>query len=159
MATYEEQQKALRATVPKGTPAAAELERQGFIDVGIDTSQPSPETVEAQPFTQGLTKVPTESIGPEGELIFDIFKGGQKLEEPEFAKMGVNVADIPIGQAPEGFQSKFQTKVSTFKAGFDQAKAAGAPTEIPTGAQGRALTTQYATPPSVDFIGSIQPSP
>ena len=110
MPTYEEQQKLLRVQVPKGTAGAAELESQGFTDVGqpIDVSQPSPKTAEIQPPSQeGLFKVPTEGIGPSGEQIFDIFKGGQKLEEPEFAKMGVNVADIPVGQAPAGFISKF----------------------------------------------------
>ena len=102
---------------------------------GIDTSQPSPETAQIQPPTEGLTKVPTEGVGPGGEPIFDIFKSGQKLEEPEFAKMGVNVADIPVGQAPIGFQSKFQR-------GFQEASKQGIG-EV-SGAQANEVVRQYA---------------
>ena len=136
MTSYEEQQKLLRVQVPKGTAGAAELERQGFTDVGIDTSQPSPETAKIQPPTEGLTKVPTEGVGPGGEPIFDIFRGGQKLEEPEFAKMGVNVADIPVGQAPSGFQSKFQR-------GFQQAARQGVK-DVSGAGKANAIVEQYA---------------
>ena len=117
---FEEQQKLLRAQVPKGTAGATELARQGFTDVGTGAITP---TETPQVPQTGLAKVATQGVGPSGEPIFDIFKDGQKLEEPEFAKMGVNVADIPVGQAPTGFKSKFQKK-------FEQQKAAGVPTEV-----------------------------
>ena len=136
MPTYEEQQAALRAQVPKGTAGAAELESQGFTDVGtqpIDTSQPSPATVQT-----GLSKVGTSAVGLQGEQIFDIFKGETKLEEPEFAKMGINVADIKEGTAPTGFQSKFAK-------GFQDAnKALGDKAMDVSSTQGATLTSQYA---------------
>ena len=134
MPTFEEQQKALRSQVPKGTAGATELERQGFTDVGtqpVNTAQPSPKP-------EGLSKVATQGVGQDGEPIFDIFKNGQKLEEPEFAKMGVNVADIPVGQAPAGFQSKFSR-------GFQQANQE-LKGQVPGDGQARAVVNQYAPP-------------
>ena len=120
MPTYEEQQRLLRAQVPKGTAGAAELERQGFTDVGVDTSQPSPATVQAQPFTQkqpdGLTKVPTEGIGAGGEPIYDVFAGTEHISDPNDPRLkGVNIAGLPVGQAPAGFQSKFQKGFQEFR--------------------------------------------
>ena len=138
MSEYEEQQKRLRAQVPKGTAGATELERQGFTDVG--TFQPSPPQIPQAPQTSELTKVPTEGVGPSGEPIFDVFAGQEHIQDPNDPRLkGMDIAGLPTGQAPAGFQSKFQQ-------GFQQAKAAGAPELVPEGAQGRAFTTQYASP-------------
>lgn len=128
--SYEEQQKALRATVPKGTAGAAELERQGFTDVGtqpIDVSQPSPKP-------ESLTKVPTQGVGPQGEQIFDVFAGQEHIADPNDPRLkGINIAQLPTGEAPSGFKSKFQQ-------GFEQQKADGAPSVVTDAAQGRTMT-------------------
>ena len=134
--TYEEQQKALRALVPKGTAGAAELESQGYTDVGIDTTQPSPETTEIKP-SGDLTKVATEGIGPGGEPIYDVFAGQEHVQDPSDPRLkGVNIPNLPTGTAPSGFQSKFQK-------GFQDANAATGG-NIPEGTSGAGLVNQYA---------------
>lgn len=134
--TYEEQQKALRAQVPKGTAGATELASQGFTDVGtgVDTSQPSPTTVQT-----GLSKVGTSSVGPDGKPIYDVFSGTEHIQDPSDPRLkGVDIAGLPEGQAPTGFQSKFQT-------GFNQAnQALGDAARDVSSAKGSALTSQYA---------------
>src|SRR3990167_2450871 len=137
MPTYEEQQKALRATVPQGTVGATELGRQGFTDVGtqpIDTSQPSPATVQT-----GLSKVGTSSVGPDGKPIYDVFAGQEHIQDPSDPRLkGVDIAGLPEGQAPTGFKSKFQT-------GFNQAnQTLGDQAKDVSSAQGSALVNQYS---------------
>ena len=105
----------------------------------VDTSQPSPTQIQQ---SQDLFKVPTASKGPGGETIYDIFKGDQQLQEPEFAKMGVNVADIQEGQAPASFKSKFET-------GFNQAnQALGDKADV---SDGTSLVNQYSPARTNDF--------
>src|SRR3990167_9366399 len=128
MPTYEEQQKALRAQVPKGTAGAAELESQGFTDVGtcIDTSQPSPTTVQA-----GLSKVGTSAVGPEGEPIYDVFAGQEHIADPNDPRLkGIDIAGLPEGQAPTSFKSRFQQ-------GFESVKGSGASTENMSSSEAR----------------------
>src|SRR3990167_6293538 len=144
MPTYEEQQKALRATVPQGTVGATELESQGFTDVGtqpIDTSQPSPATIQA-----GLSKVGTSAVGPDGKPIYDVFSGTEHIQDPSDPRLkGVDIAGLPEGQAPTGFKSKFET-------GFDQAnQTLGDQAKDVSSAQGLALTSQYAPSKRNDF--------
>ena len=140
MPTYEEQQKALRAQVPTGSAGALELQKQGFTDVGIPSPTPTiPEAPQVSQ-TSGLTKVATEGIGPGGETIYDVFTGGEHIKDPNDPRLaGVNIPNLPTGQAPIGFTSQFRK-------GFEQAKAAGAPELVPEGAQGRDLTTKYVSP-------------
>src|SRR3990167_4934280 len=102
----------------------------------IDASQTSDTTTIQQ--SQDLFKVPTSATGPGGEQIFDIFKGDQQLQEADFAKMGVNVADIPEGTAPTGFKSKFET-------GFDYAKTGGTFENL-SDVQARTLIQQSVPP-------------
>lgn len=151
MSTYEEQQKALRATVPKGTAGAAELARQGFTDVGIEQpKQVQPGAVSGQPDAtvepEGLTKVPTQSVGPKGEQIFDVFAGQEHIADPSDPRLkGIDIAGLPEGQSPTGFKSKFET-------GFDKAKTElGDKAGDVSGAQGTALTSQYAPARTNDF--------
>lgn len=139
MATYEEQQKALRAQVPQGSSAAQELARQGFTDVGsgissvsdpntpVDTSQPKP--------SPDLFKVPTQGVGPGGEPIFDVFSGGEHIQDPSDPRLaGVNIPDLPSGVAPTGFKSKFER-------GFESAKADGTKADASTA---RSIIQRYS---------------
>ena len=154
----EEQQKLLRAQVPKGTAGAAELERQGFTDVGIQSPEqqdlaldkagfggsPNAPGATFNPATQkyegGLSKVPTQGVGPDGKPVFDVFAGQEHIANPSDPRLkGVDIAGLPEGQSPTGFKSKFAQ-------GFDQAKAAGEPETISNTSQARALTNQYAAP-------------
>lgn len=101
----------------------------------VDTSQPSPETAQIQPPT-GLTKVPTQGVGPGGEQIFDVFSGQEHIADPNDPRLkGVNIPNLPAGQAPTGFQSKFQK-------GFQDATAAGI--KDVSGAKANAVVEQYA---------------
>lgn len=52
----------------------------------------------------GLTKVATGSVGPDGNPVYDLFQNGQHLTQ---YPAGVNINDIPVGQAPQGFKSQF----------------------------------------------------
>src|SRR3990167_11276574 len=67
----------------------------------------APKTPTPTPTASGLTRVPTGSVGPDGKPIYDVFEGGRKLELPEFQQRGLNVEQIAIGKAPEGFKSEF----------------------------------------------------
>ena len=60
------------------------------------------------PTAPNLTKVPTGSTGPGGETIYDVFAGGEHIADPNDPRLkGVNIAGLPEGQTPGGFQSKF----------------------------------------------------
>ena len=145
--TYEEQQKLLRAQVPQGTAGATELASQGFTDVGIDTSQPSPQTVQIQP-PMGLTKVPTEGVGPQGEQIFDVFSGQEHIQDPNDPRLkGVNIPNLPTGTAPGGFQSKFAK-------GFSDANAAGVG-DVSGAGEANAIVNQYASPSKKNDLSSV----
>src|SRR3990167_11413629 len=130
---FEEQQKALRATVPKGSAAAADLERQGFTDVGTDTTLPFMGGTQEKtlPFMGGVTdikketlqpntslsKVGTSAVGPDGKPIYDVFAGQEHIQDPSDPRLkGIDIAGLPEGTAPKEFKSKFET-------GFDEAKA------------------------------------
>src|SRR3990167_2962234 len=137
MATYEEQQKALRATVPKDTAGATELASQGFTDMGtqpIDTSQPSPTQAPG-----GLSKVGTSAVGPDGKPIYDVFAGTEHVQDPSDPRLkGIDIAGLPEGQAPTGFKSKFET-------GFEQAnQGLGDQAKDVSGTKGTALVNQYS---------------
>lgn len=55
-----------------------------------------------------IYKVPTPSIGPDGKPIFDVFTGQEHIKDPNDPRLkGVNIPDLPTGQAPTGFQSQF----------------------------------------------------
>lgn len=146
MPTQEEQQKALRAQVPKGTAGATELTSQGFTDVGtqpVNTAQPSPKP-------EGLSKVATQGVGPGGEPIFDVFSGQEHIADPNDPRLkGVDIAGLPGGQVPTGFKSKFET-------GFNQAnKDLGDKAKDVTSAQGTALTSQYSPAKRNDIAGAF----
>ena len=154
MPTYEEQQKLLRAQVPKGTAGAAELGRQGFTDVGIGrdllarrepgqnpispiTGQSIGGILDVAPQTSGLTKISTQGVGPSGEPIFDVFSGQEHIQDPNDPRLkGVNIAGLPTGQAPENFQSKFQK-------GFNEATKQGIG-EVDGAGQARAVVQKFA---------------
>ena len=60
------------------------------------------------PTQNDLFKVPTGSVGPSGP-IFNVFSGTEHIEDPSDPRLtGVNIPDLPSGQAPTGFVSKFQ---------------------------------------------------
>ena len=55
-----------------------------------------------------LTKVATQSIGPDGLPIYDVFSGTEHIQNPSDPRLaGVNIAQLPTGMAPTGFQSQF----------------------------------------------------
>src|SRR3990167_10198006 len=131
-------------TTPSGSGFDAILVEPGATETAVDTSQPSPTTIQQ---SQDLFKVPTASVGPGGEPIFDIFRQGETeaLKEADFSKMGVNVTDIKEGQAPTGFKSKFET-------GFQEAnKALGDAAKDVSGIQGTSLVNQYSPTRRNDF--------
>ena len=111
----------------------------------VDTTQSSPPSPITTQQSQELFKVPTANKGPEGETIFDIFRQGETeaLQEADFAKMGINVADIKEGQAPTGFKSKFET-------GFEQANQALG-SKAGDVSDGAALVNQYSPARTNDF--------
>ena len=113
------------------------------INPQVDTSQPNPATVSA-----GLQKVPTQSLGPDGKPIYDVFAGGQHVSDPDDPRLkGVNIDTLQSGTAPQGFQSKFQK-------GFEQANSAtGA--QVPSGSQGSAIVNQYAPPKTNDIASAF----
>ena len=134
MPTPEEQQKALRAQVPQGTAAATELASQGFTDVGTGAIQP---TATETPPTSGLSKVATQGTGSSGEPIYDVFSGQEHIKDPNDPRLkGVNIPNLPTGQAPTGFKSKFAQ-------GFQNATNAGI-TDISDPGKARATIQQYA---------------
>lgn len=57
--------------------------------------------------THKFIKAPTGSTGPTGEQIFDVFSGGQRVSESDFIASGIDIANVPIGEAPTGFESEF----------------------------------------------------
>lgn len=73
------------------------------------TSAPATNTLN----TSGLFKASTGSVGPGGQPIFDVFRDGRPVSETDFSGLGVNIADVPIGEAPAGFTSKFLPAIST----------------------------------------------
>jgi len=60
-----------------------------------------------------LYKVPTGSIGPDSQPIFDVFGGPNAtdyIKDPNDPRLsGINIPDLPEGTAPEGFESQFKT--------------------------------------------------
>src|SRR3990167_2318101 len=56
-----------------------------------------------------LSRVPTGSIGPDGKPIYDVFDGSEHIKDPNDPRLnGVNIFNLPLGRAPEGFKSQFQ---------------------------------------------------
>lgn len=143
MATFAESQAKLRSMVPQGSPAALDLQKQGFTDVGIQSNtdkfiqkvEQRAQNAVTEPGTKDLSKVPTQGVGPSGEPIFDVFAGQEHITDPNDPRLkGVNIPNLPTGQAPTGFKSKFQQT-------FEQQKAAGAPDIVKDDSQGRAFTS------------------
>lgn len=62
---------------------------------------------------QGFFTVPTGSIGPQGERIFDVFRpDGTKVRGEEAAGLGLTrevIEGLPKGEKPLGFKSEFET--------------------------------------------------
>jgi len=81
---------------------------QAETNLGVNISPDNINRVFLADTTPGLTRVPTGSIGPGGEQIFDVFSGTRKLELGDPLLEGVNIAGLPEGKAPEGFVSKFK---------------------------------------------------
>jgi len=59
------------------------------------------------PAASNLTKVPTGSVGPGGP-IFNVFAGTEHIKEGDPRLRGVNIAGLPLGQAPTEFRSQFE---------------------------------------------------
>lgn len=56
-----------------------------------------------------LTKVATGSIGPDQKPIYDVFQGAEHIQDPNDPRLkGVNIASLPDGTIPTGFQSAFK---------------------------------------------------
>lgn len=56
----------------------------------------------------GITKTATGSIGPDGKPVYDLFQNGKHLTS---YPTGVNIDNIPLGQQPTGYTSKFAPPV------------------------------------------------
>ncbi len=55
-----------------------------------------------------LTRVDTGSVGADGKPIYDVFSGTEHIQDPNDPRLrGVDIAGLPSGQAPQGFQSQF----------------------------------------------------
>lgn len=109
-------------------PTQPITQSQTQMPTGAPTSMP------AQP---GLSKVATQSVGPDGKPIFDVFAGQQHISDPNDPRLkGVNIEQLPTGQAPQGFKSKFEQ-------GFDNAKGQLGNPDISEGGQGRALVSSF----------------
>src|SRR3990167_8166861 len=109
-----------------GTQATQQGVKQGTIDP--NTGQPINTSPQA-----GLSRVGTGSVGPDGKPIYDVFSGGEHIQDPNDPRLkGIDIAGLPEGQAPTNFKSKFES-------GFQDAVAAGA-----SGTQGSAVVQQYA---------------
>ncbi len=109
--------------LPSGTaPAGFESE---FLPVTpTPTPEPTPEPTPT-PTPTNLMKVPTGSTGANGEPIFDVFDGTEHIDDPNDPRLaGVDIPNLPTGQAPEGFVSQFASVTPT-----------PTPTEIPPGTQ------------------------
>lgn len=65
----------------------------------------------ATPEEDLLFRVPTGSTGPGEEVISDVFQGTEKLELGDPRLEGVNISDLQVGEAPEGFQTTFKPAV------------------------------------------------
>lgn len=112
--------------------------------VGVNTSIPNPATVSA-----GLQKVPTQSVGPDGKPIYDVFAGQEHIANPSDPRLqGVNITTLPEGTAPTGFQSKFQQ-------GFNQANAANGGQPPVDSAAGADLVNTYSPTKTNDFASSF----
>lgn len=84
-----------------------------------------------------MYRVPTSGVGPSGETIYDVFSGQEHIADPNDPRLkGVDIASLPQGQAPTGFQSKFEQ-------GFNKANAAmgDAAKDVPDGSS---IVQQYA---------------
>ena len=87
----------------------------------------------------GLQKVPTQSVGPDGKPIYDVFGGQEHIQDPNDPRLkGTDIATLPTGQAPPSFKSKFEQ-------GFQKANEAlgGAAGDV-KGGQGTSLVQTYA---------------
>lgn len=105
-----------------GTGYAGTAEQNTALLSKLMTPTPSPTPVQApMPAslntqntmnTQNLTRVPTSSVGSSGP-VFDVFSGSDYIKDPTDPRLsGVNIGSLPIGTAPQGFQSSFNTPPS-----------------------------------------------
>ncbi len=108
-----EQTQALLARTPEQVQAAqlaggaqGDLEAAGVVAPGTSVAPtPAPTPISTQ---QDLFRVPTGSTGPGGEQISDVFFGTEFIQDPTDPRLaGVDIAGLPTGQAPEGFESQF----------------------------------------------------
>jgi len=90
----------------------------------------------SMPAQTGLSKVSTQGVGPDGKPIYDVFAGQEHIQDPNDPRLkGVNIDHLPVGQAPQGFKSKFQE-------GFEKAQGAGLG-NVSDASQGRKVVSDY----------------
>lgn len=149
-ATLETQGLAARNAleVPAGTPGAALQpflgtnttgDNQGNLfanpSVGAAPQMVLPPSVQQPPSLAGLSRVGTQGVGPDGQPIYDVFSGGEHIKDPNDIRLkGVNISQLPIGQAPQGFQSQFNTPPSLQGGGSTGGSSGG------TGSGGTSIT-------------------